>query len=305
MATSNAQALPFAVRRALVQACGRVFYYKGGLLELFVSAGVPAPMVQRYIDEELVKFQIARNVLDDLDTRGPSGHRIQNQVLDAILGLDGPADEGADEKEAKKALEDLRKAAGRSLSSDKAAAAHAAVAARKQKEELQRRATKRQAEKVEALFSEFIEMSAMNDHQKRGYALEGFLKNLFHASDLDYRGSYKVGVEQIDGAFKHASRDFLVEARWREEPPGASDLYAFAYKVEGKLQGTLGLFISMVPPRDEVLDQVATVTKNVLIMDGSDMALILEGRFTLPEALEIKRRRAAHEGKLFARLADQ
>jgi hypothetical protein len=305
VATTNTQALTFAVRQALIQACGKVFYYKGGLLELFVSAGVPAPMVQRYVDEGLVKFRIARNVLEDLDSRGSSGHRVQQQVVEAMLGLDGPADDVADQKEAKKALDDLRKAAGRKPPSDSGAVAQAAAAARKQKEDLQHRAAQRQAEKVEALRAQFAAITAMSDHQKRGYALEGFLKDLFHAFELDYRGSYKVGVEQIDGAFKHASRDFLVEARWREEPPAANDLYVFAHKIEGKLQGTLGLFITMVPPRSEVLDQLAKVTKSLLVMDGSDIALILEGRFSLPEAMELKRQCAAQEGVLFTRLADR
>lgn len=58
----------------------------------------------------------------------------------------------------------------------------------------------------------------------------------------------------------------------------------------------------MVPPREEVLVDVAKASRNVLIMDGSDLALILEGRLTLPEALEFKRRRAAQEGILFRAL---
>jgi hypothetical protein len=75
-------------------------------------------------------------------------------------------------------------------------------------------------------------------------------------------------------------------------------------KATSKLDGTLGLFISMVPPREEVLAEVAKATRNVLIMDGGDLALILEGRLTLPEALEFKRRRAAHEGIPFSSLAE-
>ena len=49
---------------------------------------------------------------------------------------------------------------------------------------------------------------------------------------------------------------------------------------------------------------MAKASRNVLIMDGSDLALILEGRLTLPEALEFKRRRAAQEGILFSSLAE-
>lgn len=58
----------------------------------------------------------------------------------AMLGLDGPADDAADKAEAKKALEALRGAAGRSAPSGAAEQQAAAVAARKQRETLQRRA---------------------------------------------------------------------------------------------------------------------------------------------------------------------
>jgi len=182
--------------------------------------------------------------------------------------------------EAEKSLEALRRAAGRSAPSGAAAQQEAAVAARKQREALQRRAAEVQAEKVRALRDDFARLAGMTDKQERGYAFERFLADLFKASDLDYRGSYKVGAQQIDGAFKHGGRDYLVEARWREEPPAANDLFTFAMKATGKLDGTLGLFITMVPPRDEVLVDVAKASRNVLIMDGGDLVLILEGRLT-------------------------
>ena len=74
-------------------------------------------------------------------------------------------------------------------------------------------------------------------------------------------------------------------------------------KVSGKLEGTLGLVITMVPPRPQILDYVAQRTRCVLIMDGQDLALILEGQVSLPDALDLKSRRAAQEGVLFTSLA--
>jgi len=236
MATGRAQPLSYPIRQALIQACGKVFYYKSGLRELFLAAGVPGAAVQRYIDEGHVKFQIARRVLDDLDQRGAEGRRVQDQIVEAMLALDGPADDIADPKQAKEGLEGLRRAAGkRTPRADETR--EFAAAARRSRLELQRRAAERQAKKIQTLRQHFAELTAIADKQERGYAFERFLRDLFHAYDLDYRSSYKVGVEQIDGAFRHASRDFLVEARWRELPPTASDLLAFAGKVAGKLQG--------------------------------------------------------------------
>jgi hypothetical protein len=72
--------------------------------------------------------------------------------------------------------------------------------------------------------------------------------------------------------------------------------------VTGKLEGTLGLVITMVPPAREILEHVSKQCRCVIVMDGSDLAHILEGRVSLPEALDMKSRRAAQEGVLFAPL---
>jgi hypothetical protein len=123
------------------------------------------------------------------------------------------------------------------------------------------------------------------------------------ADGIPYRGSYRVGtVEQIDGAFKLDSKDYLVEARWRKDPPAINDLFVFAHKIEGKLDGTRGLFVSMLAPRSEVVESLTSVTKRMLLMDGQDLAVIVQGLWTLREALETKAQKAANEGSLFFRL---
>jgi hypothetical protein len=55
----------------------------------------------------------------------------------------------------------------------------------------------------------------------------------------------------------------------------------------------------------EILEHVSRQTRCVLVMDGRDLALILEGQMTLPEALDLKSRRAAQEGVLFHSLAER
>jgi hypothetical protein len=102
-----------------------------------------------------------------------------------------------------------------------------------------------------------LDLENQRDPKKRGFAFERFLVNLFRAFDIEYRGSYRVGVEQIDGAFHHGGRDYLVEARWRKLPPDTNDLFDFAMKVSSKLDGTLGLIITMVAPSPEILDHVS------------------------------------------------
>jgi hypothetical protein len=299
VASTNTNPLPFAVREALIQACGTVFHWKRGLIQLFVSAGVPEPAVTRYRDE--VKYVIARSVLADLDGRGAAGRRVQWQIVESMLGLTGPADGDADPAAAKAALKTLRDAAGQRpnirVDNDDAEAS-----SRKRRAQLDRQARERQSKAIADLRTQFFELEKERDTKKRGFAFERFLGELFRAFNIEYRGSYRVGVEQIDGAFRHGGRDYLVEARWRKLPPDTNDLFDFAMKVSGKLDGTLGLIITMVPPSQEILDHVSRQSRRVLVMDGADLAAVLEGRVTLPEALDMKSRRAAQEGVLFAPL---
>lgn len=296
---SNTNPLPFAVREALIQACGTVFHWKRGLIQLFVSAGVPEPAVSRYRGE--VKYVMARSVLADLDDRGATGRRVQWQIVDNMLGLTGPADGDADPEAARAALRALREAVGQrsAVSSDRD---DADARSRRRRAELERQARERQREMIAALRRRFLELETERDPRKRGFAFERFLGDLFRAFEIEYRGSYRVGVEQIDGAFRYGGRDYLVEARWRKLPPDTNDLFDFAMKVSGKLDGTLGLIITMVAPSQDILDHVSRQSRRVLVMDGADLAAVLEGRVTLPEALDMKSRRAAQEGVLFARL---
>src|SRR5207302_8756779 len=53
--------LPFEIREAVVQVCGRTFWLKDPLRAFLLAAGVPSPLYERY--EEESKYKIARHVL--------------------------------------------------------------------------------------------------------------------------------------------------------------------------------------------------------------------------------------------------
>ena len=181
------------------------------------------------------------------------------------------------------------------------------IRARRKRRALEEAARKANADKKAQLRDAFADLSSSSSTrtpQQRGYAFEEFLRELFASERLPYRASYRVGtVGQIDGAFKLDSHDYLVEARWRQEPPAINDVFTFAQKVEGKFVDTRGLLISMLPPRPEVVEQLRRITKRVLIMDGQDLAVIVQGLLTLRDALELKADKAHHEGVLFHPLA--
>jgi hypothetical protein len=69
------------------------------------------------------------------------------------------------------------------------------------------------------------------DPQARGFAFEGFLKDIFAANELAPRGSCRLIGEQIDGSFRLHTETYLVEAKWCGPQTGFGDLMVFSGKV--------------------------------------------------------------------------
>lgn len=144
------------------------------------------------------------------------------------------------------------------------------------------------------------------DPWARGYSLQDLLAQLFELHEIAYRPPYRTPTEEIDGHFGFKGFDYLVEARWRRDPPTAADLGGFKSKVDRKVQSTRGLFVSVAGFRQEVVLQFTQgATSNIILMDGQDLALILEGHVSLTDALDLKIQKAAQEGIIYFPLAER
>jgi len=154
-------------------------------------------------------------------------------------------------------------------------------------------------EKLSQIKQEFFNMLADADPHERGYALEKILRELFELFDLDPKASFKIVGEQIDGAFSFEGTDYLLEAKWQKEPAKASHIDSLAGKLGRKLDNTLGLFLSINGFSTEAVTAVSSGRRLVLLMDGSDLTAVLEGRIDLVELLLRKRRKAAETGNIY------
>ncbi len=69
--------------------------------------------------------------------------------------------------------------------------------------------------------------------------------------------------------------------------------------------GKRKLFLSVVGFRQAVVDELPKGVghTNLILLDGADLALILEGRVSLIDALDLKIGMAAQEGVIFCPLA--
>jgi hypothetical protein len=94
------------------------------------------------------------------------------------------------------------------------------------------------------------------------------------------------GSQQIDGAVEINNRIFLAEAKWEESKTlAASKLYSFLGKVNSKIDGTLGLFISYNELSPHFINSVrAGVKQNCIIINGKGNIIpIIKGDIKLKD----------------------
>lgn len=139
--------------------------------------------------------------------------------------------------------------------------------------------------------------------QKRGFAFEKFLNDLFDAFGLEPRSSFRLVGEQIDGSLQLDGNTYLIEAKWWNKQVGEAELLALRGKVEGKATWSRGLFISYNGFTKDGLEAFSRgKATNIICMDSQDIYFILEGKMSLSEAIELKARRAAETGNIFVQV---
>lgn len=138
--------------------------------------------------------------------------------------------------------------------------------------------------------------------QARGKEFEGLLNALFGLWDLDPRAAYDLEHEQIDGAFTLRTDDYLLEARWWAERLQPKELNDFKVKIDGKARNTLGLCVAVNGFTEGAVTKHSQGQSPLILMDGTDLLPILEGRIGLTEVLERKRRHASETGNVLYRV---
>jgi hypothetical protein len=152
---------------------------------------------------------------------------------------------------------------------------------------------------MQELKDQFLGMHAdASNPQARGRAFESFLNRLFGLFDLDPRAAYSLDREQIDGAFSFDTDDYIMEARWRQEPIGREHLDVFKSKISRKGKNALGLYISMSGFTSDALQEYSASTP-FITMEGGDLMAVLDQRVPLDELLRRKKRHANETGECY------
>jgi hypothetical protein len=152
---------------------------------------------------------------------------------------------------------------------------------------------------IQALREQFLAMHAdACNPQARGKAFEGFLNELFGLFDLTPRAAYSLEREQIDGAFTFDTDDYILEARWWQEPIGREHLDVFKSKISRKGKNALGLYISVSGFTRDALQEYSSSTP-FITLEGCDLMAVLEERVRLSELLHRKKRHANETGECY------
>jgi hypothetical protein len=135
------------------------------------------------------------------------------------------------------------------------------------------------------------------EKRRRGTQFEDVLRDLLELEGLSPRTSYRPRGEEIDGSFVFHGRVFLLEAKWTSNELPASSMYMFKGKVDGKLVGTIGVFISMAGYSNDSVDALGLgKTLNVILFDRVDFEACLQEGHGFRTVFETKLRYAAERG---------
>lgn len=293
---------PYTKRDAIIAAICDCFWWKRGLRAFLLECGVP-PQVY---DQVAVgsKGQFIPVLVNQLASRGDAGAKVLDKVASELMKLDGPVDrDSLDVNSAVKSLERLRNQFSGGTADEETEKAKAEERRRLQ-EQAAASAVQREKElklsQCRALFYELCAWSGCN--QERGRIFENeLLAKLFDAYDIPYVPRYRSLAQEIDGSFEFGGRHFILEVRWRKDEADFNALSHLNSKVELKVEGTLGLFLSMEGfEGDAVAALLQAGRKKVLLLDGANFVKIVEGYVSLPDAIKQMLNEAARRGNVQA-----
>ena len=289
--------LNYELKQKLIDIAGHCFWLWKKYYSFLESCGIKEEEYKRY--EGMGKFDIMRNIIAELENKNDE-ERLMKMVK-TLYGLKGlPDDNVPDPERSKKDLEELRAICGEDLIKKEV----------EQKEFIKRLEKKRKVAEVEKKYNEnleklckrFTELSSLADLQARGFEIEDLVYELFYINEIEYQKSYRAGSEQIDGFFNFENFHYLVEVKWTKGKVNQGELAILDKKIDKKIKSARGLFISVNGFGDNCVESFSGKEPRIVLADGEDLFLILNGRVLLKDALKSKIDNVAKRGDIFFRL---
>lgn len=138
------------------------------------------------------------------------------------------------------------------------------------------------------------------DKRQRGRDFEKLIYNLLDNEGLQPSTGFRPEGEEIDGSFILGHSVFLIEAKWHQSAMPASSIYQFKGKVDGKLVGTIGVYISISGFSSEAVDALTFGKSiNIILFDNEDFVTCINEENGFTKVLLKKLRVATEKGAVF------
>lgn len=283
---------PSDVKHCIKDCLLGLIYKKVDLIDFFQNDCGCTRSDMAAVDASLTKATIVDTVLRNLHLRDDKGMVQMQSIIRNILqwgdfGSHWFRNGTLDAAEAQKSIERLKKLLGEKTKLDEAA-----IDREKRRKEAESKQDKRRS--FEQMRTDFNELVRMNEHaQKRGFAFEKFLNDMFQHAKVEVYKAYKLVGEQIDGSFKYEGENYICEAKWQDETAVTNQLYTFAGKILSNTMYPRGAFFSVNGFAPSAVEMISMhKSPNLVLVDGSDLMCVLEELITLPELLSEKIRYA-------------
>lgn len=289
---------PADLRNAIKDCLCNLFFRKKDLLYYFKSLNCTSSDL-RGASNELTKSDNVDIFLINLEEREDGGLLQKRNLIDSLASW---SDYGSywfkngslDPIQAKQSIENLKKILGKKTEQEK------------ELEEIRKREEKAKEKekkniKLEELNNVFKRLCGIDENsQRRGYALENLLVELFKYFEIEVEGPFKLKGEQIDGSFNFDGNNYIFEAKWQNTLSSNNDLYTFAYKIESNTLYPRGFFLSINGFSTDAVERITHNKKpQLILLDASDLIVVLDGRINLMDLLKRKIKFAQTRGEIY------
>lgn len=285
----------------MVNLAGSCFWFWAEFHSFLRSSGVSSQLIKKFPQGVYSKYDVMRNILDELDSK--QNHTVIQNIVSNFYRLKAPIDKvNLDINKAKLLLQEFREAVG----NDPIERAVEDLQRKKKQEEARRQSDKTQSQlrRLTELHNKFLAIFGSKEltPQKKGYELEKMFYELLELEEFDFSKPYRKSGEQIDGHFKYEKFDYLVEIKWKKGQIKQPDLSIFDGKIRGKAQSTRGFFLAMNGFDDNAVQKYSGDNPRMILMDGQELTIILEGRRTFFDCLKYKVDAIVRLGDIYKRI---
>lgn len=249
--------------------------------------------------DSINKFEIARNLITKINTRGDSGLKVRREIIKRVVEFESFENcWEKDQYKAKGLVTSIREAVNKKdaftrMKQERDAERSERVA----QQQIERSLAAEKRKKLEAINQRLSALFMMDDKpQERGKLLEGVLNDLFRAYGILVREDFRrkapdtaVVVEQIDGVIELDGTIHLVEMKWLNTAIGIGEFSPHLSRLFMRANAN-GIFIATNGYASSVLSECRTALshKTLFLCSLHEIILLLQRKDDLIAFLKRK-----------------